>query len=74
MRKEKEKKKKINVVYSGLYRHCQLTVRTPSDWNAARSCQKLRARPDLEKGASSTSHVIQAEHFVGNPAVSKPLE
>ena len=39
-KKEKKKEKRENNdVYSGHLRHCQSTARTPTDWNADRSCQ-----------------------------------
>ena len=39
--KRKKEKRENNFVFSGHSRHCQSAPRTPTDWNAARSCQLL---------------------------------
>ena len=40
----KKKKRENNHVNSGHKHHCQSTARTPTDWNAARSCQKPKTQ------------------------------
>ena len=79
MTKEKEKKKKRKKLMASIVIASRPSEPRPTGKPHARakSCSlgiMLRAWPELEKGASGTLHVIQAEHFVGNPAVSKPLE
>ena len=55
--KRKKEKRENNFVFSGHSRHCQSAPRTPTDWNAARSCQLL-TNTDFLKNTDIPTKII----------------